>query len=435
MYDLAVELYPLPRSITGEGTRETLRRIRERLPGLVIHEVPSGTEVFDWEVPPEWNIRDAYVMNDAGEKVVDFREHTLHVVGYSVPVNREVSLEELQEHLYSIPEKPDAIPYVTSFYSPRWGFCMTHRERERLDEGTYRVVIDSTLEPGSLSYGELILPGEEETEVLLSTYVCHPQMANDQLSGPVVLTELARWLQEQPRRYTYRIVFIPETIGSITYLSRNLETMRQNTVAGYVVSCVGDERRYTFMESRLGDTLADRVTRHVMEYHTPGFTHYDFLYAGSDERQYCSPGVDLPVVSVLRTRYRDYPEYHTSLDDLSLISPVGLGGAYELYRELLRALEWNRVYRTTVPCEPRLGPRGLYPTIHHPSHRRGIKDMIHLIQYSDGDHDLVAVAERIGMPVSWCHEMATVLVEHGVLEPVAGGSPATPSDPASTVRR
>jgi aminopeptidase-like protein len=433
MYDFAAELFPLPRSITGEGTRETLRRIRERLPGLRIHEVPSGTTVFDWEVPPEWNIRDAYVLNEAGQKVIDFQEHNLHVVGYSVPVDLEVTRDELDEHLHSLPDMPDAIPFVTSYYAPRWGFCLAHRDRKRLEDGTYRVVIDSTLEPGSLSYGELILPGREEREILLSTYVCHPSMANNELSGPVVVTELARWLTERTdRRYTYRIVFIPETIGSITYLSRNLEAMRRNTVAGFVVSCVGDERVYSFLESRLGDTLADRVTLQVMRHRVPGFVHYDFFERGSDERQYCSPGADLPVVSVTRSKYREYPEYHTSLDDLSLITPAGLGGTLELYKAILLALERNYTYRTTMPCEPQLGRRGLYPTIHHPGHKRGIKDMMNLIMYSDGHHDLCAVADRIGMPMGWCFEMAETLREHGVLERVEDGSPGPGEPPVAS---
>ena len=311
MHQLMTMAFPICRSITGDGVRETLRIISGIIP-LTIHEVPTGTAAFDWSVPKEWNIRDAYVADESGNKVVDFKQHNLHVVGYSIPVDKWITFTELQEHLYSLPEQPNAIPYVTSYYKERWGFCISHNERTTLREGKYRVYIDSTLKEGSLTYGEYILKGKTEQEIFLSTYVCHPSMANNELSGPVVTAFIAKWLASRPRKYTYRIIFIPETIGSITYLSRNLEVMRKNVKVGFNISCIGDNRAYSYVASRYENTLADKVASNVLSFNHPDFIKYSFLDRGSDERQYCSPGVDLPLVTLSRSKYGTYPEYHTS---------------------------------------------------------------------------------------------------------------------------
>lgn len=399
MYNLCCGLFPICRSLTGDGVRQTLLYFKEILPDIIIHEVPSGTPAFDWIVPEEWAIRDAFIKNEAGLRTVDFNKNNLHVVGYSEPIDRIMSFVELDAHLYSLPDQPEAIPYITSYYKRRWGFCLSENQRNemrRTPNAKYHVKIDSALKSGSLTYGELILPGESGKEVLLSTYVCHPSMANNELSGPVVSVGLAKWLLTQKcRRHTYRILFIPETIGSIVYLSRHLEHMQKNTIAGFVLTCLGDDRTYSYLPSRQGDALADRVAQHVLKYHAPDYKRYSFLDRGSDERQYCSPGVDLPVCSIMRSKYGEYPEYHTSLDNMNLISPEGLRGGYEVVRKCSELLEANYVYKTKVNCEPQLGKRGLYPTISTKDTAVQVRSMMNFIAYADGTRDLLAIADLI----------------------------------------
>jgi len=417
MYKLVKDLFPICRSLTGEGVRETLNYIKCELPNLSIYEVPSGTKAFDWEVPNEWNIRSAFVENEDGEKVIDFSDHNLHVVGYSTPIDTWLNLSELQEHLYSLPEQPDAIPYITSYYSRRWGFCLSHNKRLRLKEGKYRVFIDSDLKPGFLNYGELIIEGYSREEILLSTYICHPSMANNELSGPAVTTALAKWLTGQRKlKYTYRILFIPETIGSIVYISKNLEHLKFHTIAGYNISCVGDNRDYSYLPSRMGNSISDLAALHTLKHITPDFKKYTFLDRGSDERQYCSPGVDLPIASIMRTKYGIYPEYHTSLDNLDIVSPEGLYGGFEAIRRSLEIIETNCIPKMLLPCEPQLGKYGLYPLISSKDTKSIVSKMMNLIAYSDGKLTLLEISEIINVPFFECYEIMETIVDKGLME-------------------
>lgn len=418
MHALMADLFPICRSITGNGVRETLRVIQRRIPFTIV-EVPSGTTAFDWIIPKEWNIADAYVLDESGKKIVDFQKSNLHVVGYSVPVNKTVSLSELQAHLYSLEDQPNAIPYVTSYYEARWGFCIPHNLRQTLKEGSYKVVIDSELKDGHLTYAELIIPGELEQEIFLSTYVCHPSMANNELSGPVVTTMLAKWIASEPRRYTYRIIFIPETIGSLTYLSRHLSWMKEHVIAGFNVTCVGDDRAYSYVPSRHGNTLADKVALGILHEKHPDFIRYSYLDRGSDERQYCSPGVDLPVVSVMRSKYRAYPEYHTSLDNLEVVTPTGLQGGFAVLRDCVELLEKNRVYQAKCLGEPQLGRRQLFPSLGTRKTPQMVMDTLNVLAYADGKHDLVGISAIARIPFFRLFPIVDELIKAGLLAEVA----------------
>lgn len=417
IFELTRKLYPICRSITGNGVRETLKIIKSHIPDIKVFEVPTGTNAFDWTVPKEWNINDAYVIDPNGDKIIDFQKSNLHVVGYSTPISKTVSLEEFQNHLYSIPEQPNAIPYITSYYKERWGFCITDEQRKTLKPGEYYVYIDSSLTEGSLTYAELILSGKSNREVFLSTYICHPSLANNELSGPAVTTFISKWLMSlESRKYTYRIVFIPETIGSIVYLSRNLEAMKKKVIAGFNITCIGDDRSYSYLQSRYGDTLADRVALHVLKNMKPDFIKYSYLDRGSDERQYCSPGIDLPVASIMRTKYGQYPEYHTSLDNLKLITPAGLLGGYEVLKTCIECIENNEKLAVTVLCEPQLGKRDLYPTLGTKKSTRQVEDMKNLIAYSDGKNDLVEIAEIINVPMWKLYPLIAKLKDNSLLK-------------------
>lgn len=416
MYELAGKLFPICRSITGNGFRQSLEMIREIVPEIQVFEVPSGTAVYDWTVPKEWNIRGGWIKNMQGETIIDFNDCNLHVMGYSIPIHQTLSREELSEHVYTQPEQPEWIPYVTSYYKERWGFCMSERQKQALTDAEYEVYIDSTLEDGFLTYGELVLPGETDDEIFFSTYLCHPSMANNELSGPCVQTELIKYLKSLfHRRYTYRFVFIPETIGSITYLSRNLEALQQHVKAGFVLSCVGDNRTYSMVSTKYEDTLADRVLNNVLKFHYPDYIRYSFMKRASDERQYGSAGVDLPVCAFCRSKYHEYPEYHTSADNMDLISPEGLSGAYEVMVKVINALENNYFYQMQCKCEPQLGKRGLYPTVSQKGTKGDARYMQDFIAYADGRNDLIGISNILDIPVDKLIPIKDQLMEHHLL--------------------
>ena len=401
MMGLMARLFPICRSITGDGVRETLSILRERI-DLKIEEVPSGYKAFDWTVPLEWNIRDAYVKNERGERVIDFKESNLHVLNYSVPVSATMTLEELRPHLHTRPEQPDAIPYLTSYYEESWGFCLSNDRLDALPEGRYEVVIDSSLTDGLLTYADAVLPGESEREILFSTYICHPSMANNELSGPVLAAFLYKIFAQCELRYTYRFAFVPETIGALVYLSKQGDHLRQNLHAGYVVTCVGDDGPYTYKRSRRGDTVGDKVAEHCLKHlgEVSEVKVLDFFPSGSDERQYCSPGFDLPVGSLMRSMYGTYPEYHTSLDNMQFVSSQGIAGSLRTYLQLVQVHELNAVYLNTSPYgEPQLGRRGLYPKLGAQAHTaEPVERMMYLLAYSDGTKDLVDIANLAGRP-------------------------------------
>jgi aminopeptidase-like protein len=420
IYRFISELYPICRSITGEGARETLRLIGKRIP-LEIYEVPSGTPVFDWVVPKEWNIKDAYIKSPQGEKVVDFRNSNLHVINYSVPVHRKISLDELKKHLFAMPEHPDWIPYRTAYYKEDWGFCLTHNQLLALNEGEYEVCIDATLEPGSLSYGECYLTGQTTDEVLITTHICHPSLCNDNLSGIAVTTLLASLLSGFELRYSYRFLFIPATIGSITWLCRN-ESKLPNIKHGLVVTLLGDPGQSTYKKSRCGIAAIDRAAAHVLKHSGAAYSVVDFHPYGYDERQFCSPGFNLPVGCLMRTPNGCFPEYHSSADDLSFVQPEYLADSFSKCVSILYILENNRSYLNKNPkCEPQLGKRGLYRVIGGAGD--GGVDTVSLLwvlNLSDGKHSLLDIAEKSNLDFRIVKNSADVLLGADLLEPLAG---------------
>ena len=417
MYDWAVDLFPINRSLTGNGVRETLQYFKKIIPELEINEVASGTKCFDWTIPNEWNCKEAYIVDPKGNKICDFSVNNLHLMGYSININQEMKYEELIEHLYYLKEQPNAIPYITSYYKERWGFCISYEEFQLLEKGIYQVVIDSELKEGFLTYGEVILKGTLDKEIFLSTYVCHPSMGNNELSGPVVTTALIEYIKSiKDRRYTYRIAFIPETIGSICYLSRNIEKMKKNIIAGFNLTTIGDDRAYSYIPTRYGNTLSDKVAKHILK--DIDYVHYTFLDRGSDERQYCAPHVDLPIATICRTKYGRYPEYHTSLDNLDLISSDGLFGGYDKLQKSIELLEKNKFYSIDNFCEPQLGKRGLYPTISTKQTREIVRVMMDFIAYADGTNDLIDIATIINVSAYELYEIVEKLESANLIKEI-----------------
>jgi aminopeptidase-like protein len=415
MHDLAADLFPLPRSITGDGVRATLARLGQEIP-LEVHEVPTGTPVLDWTVPDEWNVREAWIAAPDGTRVVDYADSNLHLVGYSVPLRTRLPLAELRSHLHTLPDQPGLIPYRTAYYADTWGFCLPHAQLEQLPDGDYEVCIDATREPGSLSYGECVLPGEIDDEVLISCHVCHPSLANDNLSGLVVATALARELAAAPRRHTFRFLFAPGTIGAITWLGLN-RAGAERIAHGLVLTCLGDSGRSTYKRSRRGDAAIDRAVAHVLAGSGDDHEIRDFIPWGYDERQYCSPGFDLPVGCLMRTPHGEYPEYHTSADDLDLLRPDSLADSLAKLRRIAAVIEGDRTLVNLSPHgEPQLGRRGLYDTIGGATDPHAAQlALLWVLNGSDGTRTLLEIADRAGMPFEAIEHAAQALLEHGLV--------------------
>ena len=417
LYSLIERLYPICRSITGNGVRQTLSILQEYIP-LQLHEVASGTKVFDWTVPKEWNIDDAYIRDSTGTKIVDFKESNLHVVNYSIPVNKKITLQELKNHLHSLPEHPDWIPYRTSYYNETWGFCLPHSRVEAMKDETYEVYIDSSLTEGHLTYGEYFIPGSTNEEVLFSSHVCHPSLCNDNLSGITVMTHLAKILKEMNLRYSYRFIFIPATIGSITWLALNKE--KTNTIKhGLVAANLGDEGNMTYKRSRRGNSGVDRVVEIMLRDSGQPYTVKDFFPYGYDERQFCSPGFNLPVGSIMRTPHGQYPEYHTSADNLEFVKPDKLEDSYRKLYTVVDTLENNKTYKNTNPyCEPQLGKRGLYKHIGGGDTKIDQLAILWMLNMSDGTHSVLDIAERSGIRFSKLKAATDILIQYKLLEEV-----------------
>ncbi len=418
MFSLVQKLFPIYRSICGPGLRESLSIIQEDvIPELKIRGFKTGSSVFDWKVPQEYWLDKAILLDPEGNVLCDSRINNLSVVGHSIPISREVSLEELQSHLYSLPEQPDAIPYVTSYYEESWGFCLRHSDRLNLSEGRYKVEIESEFKDGEMSYGELVLPGELKEEVLISTYLCHPSMANNELSGPVVASYLARILSDKPyRKYTYRFVILPETIGSLAYLASILPHLKEHVVAGYVLTCIGDDRAHSYLPSRSGGTLSDKTAERVLRANHPDLKIYPWNSRGSDERQFCAPGIDLPVGSIMKSKYWEYPEYHTSLDTLGgVVTPSGLEGGLRMVLSVVEELERGFYPKATNLGEPNLGKRGLYPTTSMKGGYESIMAIRELLTWADGQHSLEEIAEKTQIPTSILEQMASRLLQEQLL--------------------
>lgn len=424
MMKLAQELFSICRSITGDGFRKSINILEafykndKRGGAFNKYEIKSGTKVYDWEVPDEWHIKDAYIITPENEKICDFKKHNLHVLNYSTAVNDEISLEELQNHLYSNEKMPDSIPYVTSYYKRRWGFCISHNERKKLKQGLYKVYIDAEHDKnGVLNYADFFIKADKKSkdEVLISSYLCHPSMANNELSGPIILTFLAKWLKGiKNKKYNYRFVLIPETIGSIVYINKNLKELKKRVKAGFVLSCLGDDDNYSLIHSPKGNSLSDKIALHTYK-NKENFKEFSFLFRGSDERQFNSPLVNLGVVGICRTRYADFKQYHTSADDLNYISAKGLLNSLKSLQELILNLECNDTYKSTVFCEPNLGKRGLYPTLNLDNKKPIISD---LLAFLDGERELFEVANILDMQTYELKDLIDSLLKHKLIKRV-----------------
>ena len=399
------DLWDFPRSLTGHGTRKTLEYIKGIIPDLNIHSFKSGSKVFDWEIPDEWNIYDAYIEHESGKRFAEFSKNNLHILGYSIPCDMKISLSELLPHIYTQTDQPDLVPYVTSYYKDKWGFCMSENDKKTLPDGIYHVLIDCKKNAGTMELADMVIKGKNDNEVFFSTYVCHPSMANNELSGPVLSTALIQYikLKYPDNKYTYRFVFVPETIGSITYLSEHLDHLKEKVVCGFNLSCVGDDRAYSHIQSRLGRNLADQALQASL-IDLDNVIRYSFLERGSDERQYCAPGVDLPICGFSRSKYGEYPEYHTSADNFDVVTESGMNGSFGVMKSIIDSFELGLFPKNNIKCEPQLGKRNLYPTISQKGANSDLNTRMDFLAYTDGNHSLfdisIIIKKNLGLVVS-----------------------------------
>ncbi|MDC1377618.1 DUF4910 domain-containing protein [Gammaproteobacteria bacterium] len=418
MHSWAQDLFPICRSITGQGVRETLAYLSKQSVKINVKSIPSGTKVFDWTVPDEWKISEGWVKDSNGIKIIDFKENNLHVVGYSTGVNKKLSREELFDHLHTLPDQPNAIPYVTSYYKRQWGFCCSEEQKKEMKDSSYEVYIASEHFKGEMNYGEVIIKGESKKEILISSYICHPSMANNEISGPVVTAMIAKILSKFKLNYTLRIIFIPETIGSIAYISQHLEHLKKNTIAGFNITCVGDDRCYSFLPSRNGKTISDRAAKHVLSHISEEYKKYSWFDRGSDERQFCSPGVDLPMCLIMRSKFNAYPEYHTSLDNLSIISPSGLLGGLRANLLAILSVDANYFANSVQYCEPMLSKYGIVADTSIKKEGAGMsvgRKHKAFLSMSDGKIDLIEMSDYLSIPIWEAFTLGEELHELGLI--------------------
>jgi aminopeptidase-like protein len=419
-YNIAkTKLFPITRSLTGDGVKKTLNIIQKELPKLKIKKFKSGTKVFDWNIPEEWNVTDAYVIDKYNNRIIDFKKNNLHLVGYSIPIKKNITKKELFKNLYFLKNQPKAIPYITYYYKRRWGFCISYNEYKILDKryslnDKFKVVINSNLnKKGNLNYGELILKGKSKKEILISTYICHPSMANNELSGPIVSMGLINYFKNKKLNKTLRFVFIPETIGSISYLSKNLKYLKENVIGGYNLSCIGDERQHSCMFSKYQNSPSDEAVIEAYKLlKIKNYKVYPFLKRGSDERQYNSPGIDLKISSIFRTKYGEYPEYHTSLDNFNLVTLKGCVGGFNVARKSIEIL-LERIYpKCKIMCEPQMGKRGLYPTLSTKNENKLTRSYMDFLQYADGTNSLEKISNLIKLDLKSVRKIYQILFKN-----------------------
>jgi len=408
------KLYPINRSLTGDGIKYTLDYIQQEIP-INIHNIKSGTEVFDWKVPKEWNIKDAYIKNSKGIKIVDIKDHYLHVLNYSCSMNKKMDLEELKKNIYTLPEYPDWIPYKTSYYKENWGFCMKHKDFLELEEDIYEVFIDSTLDDGLLHYGDLLIKGKIEKEILISSYCCHPQQCNDSLSGTVLAMYLAKYLLTKDNYYSYRFIFIPETIGAIVYLHKNLDIMKKNTIGGYVITCAGDDGDFTYLKTRKENQFIDKITLHILDELKINYKIRDYNTCGSDERQYNYPGVDLNIGSIMKTKYGEFNEYHTSADNLEFVTEKGLFDSYEIYLKCINLIEKNHIYKNTTICEPFMSKYNLYNSIGASKNKDIFSGILTSMRFIDSTNDIIDISKKTNLSTENIYEIIEILLDKKII--------------------